>query len=151
MNASNYIAIATAAIGLATLWKSIAEYIRQGSTKRAEQFIEMRSRLRENPVFINLCELLENDSPALRAIPLLDKDNFLGFFEELTLLWNSKVFNDETVYYMFGYYALRCHRSENFWSDLNRNQIQWSHFNDFVKRLEDIESTYRPSRRRFRL
>lgn len=107
--------------------------------------------MRGNPRFVNLCELLETDSPALRTVPLLDKDNFIGFFEELTLLWNSMVFNDEIVYYMFGYYALRCHKSENFWSDLNRNQIQWAHFNDFVKRLEDIESSYKPSRRRFHL
>ena len=150
MTATNYIAVVAALTGLATLWKSLAEYIKQGSSKRAEQFLNMRSRLRGNPTFINICELLETDSHDLRDVPLLDKDNFIGFFEELTLLWNSKVFNDEVVYYMFGYYALRCHKSSNFWSGLNRNQLQWAHFNEFVARLSAIEKGYTPSTKQFR-
>ena len=86
-------------VAVATLAKSLSEYRRQGAAKRIEQILEMRERLRGNEKFVNICELLETDSEALRDMTLLDKDNFVGFFEELCLLWNSKVFSDQEVLY----------------------------------------------------
>jgi hypothetical protein len=143
MRVTEYVAIATALVALATLWKTLSEYVRQGTEKRAEQFLTMRTRLRTNADFAHICQLLETDDPSLRDVPLVEKDNFIGFFEELALLWNSKVFNDEIVYYMFGYFALACWRSENFWHNLNRDQILWSHFRDFVERLTQLQATYK--------
>jgi hypothetical protein len=151
MDLKDYAAILTAVVALATFLKAIAEYIKQGATKRAEQFLEMRSRLRENQDHARICELLEHDDLQLRSVPMMEKDNFIGFFEELALLWNSKVFNDQIVYYMFGYYAIACWRSENFWYGLNRDQVLWSHFRDLVSRLEKMEKSFQPSRRSYRL
>jgi hypothetical protein len=130
---------------------ALLEYRRQGAAKRAEQLLEMRSRLRGNDKFVHICQLLETDAEELRLVPLLDKDNFIGFFEELTLLWNSRVLSDEIVYYMFGYFAIRCWDSTNFWCGLNRNSLEWSHFRDMNERLKVIRSRFEPSRRRFRL
>jgi hypothetical protein len=52
--------------------------------------------------------VLEIDSPELQSLAEIERDNFTGFFEELALLWNSGIFNDHVVYYMFGYFALKC-------------------------------------------
>jgi hypothetical protein len=145
------VGVCTGLIAVLTFIKSVMEYVKQGSSKRAEQFLLMRSRLRENSEFIEICEMLENDDEKLRDVPILRKDNFIGFFEELYLLWNSQVFNDEIVYYMFGYFALSCWRSENFWRDLNRGSPTWGHFREFVARLLEIEKTYRPNRKKFRI
>jgi hypothetical protein len=151
MTITAYISIVTALVAIGTLWRSIAEYVRQGATKRAEQFLEMRTRLRTNPEFVEICELLETDSPRLHDVPLLQKDNFIGFYEELALLWNSRVFNDQIVFYMFGYFALACWRSEHFWWNLNREQQLWAHFRDLVQRLEAMERSFVPSRKAYRL
>jgi predicted helicase len=113
--------------------------------------LEMRTRLRANDKFIKICELLETDSEELCNLSLLDRDNFIGLFEELYLLWNSEVFRDEVVYYLFGYFAIRCWKSKNFWSDLNRHAPTWGHFRDMVERLEKIEKNYQPHRSAFRL
>jgi hypothetical protein len=113
------VAVCTALVGVATFIQSVLEYIKEGSTKRAEQFLLMRLRLRENADSVAICEMLESKDNRLCDVPLLKKDNFIGFFEELYLLWNSRVFNDEVVFYMFGYFALLCWRNDNFWFGLN--------------------------------
>ncbi len=135
-----WIGLITAGVALATFWKSLVEFRRQGAAKRAEQFLAMRSRLRGDPCFVRICEMLETDSSELRKLSLMERDNFTGFFEELSLLWNSRVFNDDVVYYMFAYYALKCARSSNFWDGLNRQQSTWDPFNYFVSRLEMLET-----------
>jgi hypothetical protein len=151
MTVTEGVAVVTAIVAVAGLWRSFLELAKQGATKRAEQFLEMRERLRRDKEFADICQYLETRDPRLREVPLITRDRFIGFFEELTLLWNSIVFNDEVVYYMFGYYALMCWRSNDFWHDLNREQILWSHYREMVARLERIEKTYSPSPRRFRL
>ena len=138
-------------IAILTFWQGLREYTRQGASKRAEQFLLMRSRLRENRDYQQICELLELNSPELAEIELIKKDNFIGFYEELTLLWNSRIFSDQIVFYMFGYYALRCWRSRYFWAGLNREQQVWAHFRDFVERMEVLEKNFQPSRRKYRL
>lgn len=151
MTITEVVALVTAIVAVVGLWRSMVELTRQGSSKRAEQFLNMRERLRHDKDFADICQYLEMRDPKLREVPLITRDRFIGFFEELTLLWNSKVFNDEIIYYMFGYYALRCWRSDDFWHDLNREQILWSHYRDMVARLERVEASYRPSARRFRV
>jgi hypothetical protein len=151
MSITSVVAVVTAVVAVAGLWRSFIELAKQGSIKRAERFFAMRQRLREDKEFAEICQYLELRDPRLREVPLITRDRFIGFFEELTLLWNSRVFNDEIIYYMFGYYALRCWRSDDFWHDLNREQILWSHYRDMVRRLEFIEKSYVPSARRFRV
>lgn len=151
MQPGDWIQLGAAGVAGFGVVAALLEYRRQGAAKRAEQFLEMRSRLRGNDKFGHICQLLETDAEELRLVPLIDKDNFIGFFEELTLLWNSRVFSDEVVYYMFGYFAIKCWDSENFWCDLNRSSLEWSHFRGMVERLKAIRSRFKPSRRRYRL
>ena len=107
-----------ATVAIVTAIKALIEYRKQGITKRAEIFLQMRSRLREDPSFKNICQLLETDNEKLREIPLIEKDRFIGFFEEFALIKNSGFINDNVSLYMFGYFAVACLESKNFWHSL---------------------------------
>ena len=135
-----------AAVGLLTAWKAVDEYRRQGTIRRIEFFLEARVRLTDNATFQEIINLLESDSPALTAIPVRSKISFVGFSEEIALLVNSRVIRDEVAHYMFGYYALRCWESTNFWILDDRpekpldkeHEPYWAVFRDFVQRMQPI-------------
>ena len=121
-------------LALVTLLKGILEYSRQGAQKRAEHFLEMRKRLKENKLFKEICALLEGDSPQLREVPFKEKRDLLGFFEEVALMVNSGLIRKEVAHYMFGYYAIRCWESDHFWNDVNRGSIYWRVFKEFDRK-----------------
>ena len=55
---------------------------------------------------------------------------------------NSGLVRKEVTYYMFGFYAIKCWDSENFWfSDplVDRNDPYWKVFRDFVKEAKDYD------------
>jgi hypothetical protein len=138
-------------VGFITLIKGLIEFRKSTITKRLELFLSMRSRLREDSNFIEICELLERDDPKLRVIPLVQKDRFTGFFEELAIMRNSGLMTDELALYMFGYYAILCNKSENYWYGLNKKQVLWSLFFDFASDMERRRDSYRYDRKRLNL
>jgi hypothetical protein len=140
-----------AAVGLFALIKGIIEYRKNSLTKRSELFLSMRSRLREDKEFIEISRLLETDDETLRDIPLIQKDRFTGFFEELAIMKNSGLINNQVTLYMFGYYAIRCNKSVNFWYGLNRKQKLWSLFFNFAEDMEKAEANFKFNRRDFHL
>jgi hypothetical protein len=131
--------------------KAIVEYRKQGITKRAEIFLQLRSRLREDVSFKNICQLLETDDTALLDIPLIEKDRFIGFFEELALMKNSGFVNKPVCLYMFGYFAVRCLESKNFWHKLNKTQKFWTLFMDFAEHMRQAEKSFKYNRDDFHL
>ena len=139
------------AVAVVTLAKGIVEYGRQGSQKRAEYFAELRTRLKASDSFKELSALIEVDNPKLESIPFKDKRDFLGFFEEVALMRNSRLISNEVAHYMFGYYAIRCWDSRHFWSGVNRESLYWTLFREFVDEMRNVEKRFRYSRRRFRL
>ena len=138
-------------VALATLIKGLVEYRKQGATKRAEMFLQLRTRLRQDASFSRICDLLEVDSHELRDIPLVERDRFIGFFEELALMRNSGLINEDVTLYMFGYFAIRCYHSENFWFNLNKDQPLWSLFMDFAIQMDRAHKEFKYERARFRL
>jgi hypothetical protein len=138
-----------ATIGLATLIRAIIEYKRSTATKRLELFLTMRTRLREDAEFKKICQLLETDDEKLRDIPLIQKDRFTGFFEELAIMRNSGLINDDVTLYMFGYFAIRCNDSTNYWHGLNRNQALWSLFFSFAEDMERAYKDFKFDKKRF--
>lgn len=129
-------------VALVTLIKGVVEYAHQGAQKRAERFTSMRIRFKEDTSFKEICDLLETDDPRLAQVPFKDKRDFLGFFEEVALMLNSKLIRPAVAHYMFGYYAIRCAESDNFWSDVNRDTPYWALFNDFVARMKMAEQAF---------
>ena len=129
-------------IAIVTAIKALIEFRKQGITKRAEIFLQMRSRLREDPSFKEICQLLETDDEKLREIPLIEKDRYLGFFEEFALLKKSGFINDEVSLYMFGYFAIKCLDSKNFWVNLNKSHDMWGLFRDFAKDMKEARKSF---------
>lgn len=153
MSLSDYKDVATIAgvvIALVTLAKGVYEYVRQGAQKRAEQFIEMRRRLKENDTFRELAALIEMNDPKLQGVPYKDKRDYLGFFEEIALMVNSGIIRIELAHYMFGYYAIRCWESDCFWGDVNRDSQYWVLFKEFVRKMKEIEDSFAYDERKFR-
>jgi hypothetical protein len=143
-------AIGGVVIALLALIKGVYEYVKQGSQKRAEQFLDMRKRLKENDTFRELAALIEMNDPELLKVPFKDKLYYVGFFEEIALMLNSGLIRVQVAHYMFGYYAIRCWDNEYFWSDMNRNTQYWTAFKDFVDRMKAIEASFKYDRRKFR-
>jgi hypothetical protein len=112
--------------------------------------------LHDDLSFRKICELLEMRSSELEQVSFAEKDAFVMLFAEVYLLWNSKMFNNEVVYYMFGYYALLCDRDEggHFWSGgLDKGSPSYGHFRKFIEGLRKVEKAegYVPNAREFTL
>ncbi len=136
-------------VSLLTLLQSANEYIRQGAIKRAEHFIEIRKRLKENATFKMIADLTERNDPELMKIPFKDKRDYLGLFEEVAIAMNSGLIRKHVAHYMFGYYAIRCWESTNFWSDVNRNSFYWTLFKDFAEQMKKIEAKFKYRRKNY--
>jgi len=136
---SGLVGLGTLFLGVIRAWQATTEYLRRGSARRARQFFALRARLRNDVSFNNICELLEHEpeeGERLSKIPLHEKDAFISLFHEIYLLLNSGIMNDEVAYYMFGYYALMCAKSERFWNGLIRESPYYRLFFAFVQRLK---------------
>jgi hypothetical protein len=88
--ATSYDKPITLAISAATLLiaailavKALREYKLQNATKHSEIFLQMRTGLRTDQSFASICDKLEVDAEELATIPLIERDRFVGFFEEL--------------------------------------------------------------------
>jgi hypothetical protein len=140
---SAVVAALTFAVAIATFIKAIIEYTRQNAVKRFEKFQEINKRFDEHAA-ANIRMLLEGDSAELIHVPYQDKHDFLGLYEEVAIMVNSKIMRKWIAYYMCGYYAILCSESTNFWLDdddgdaLERNSPFWSLFNKFADDMRAI-------------
>jgi hypothetical protein len=146
-DARNWATIAAAAVaatGLVTgLWKGAIEYSRQNAEKRAEFFIEMRKRLKDNPTFQKLCSMIEADPPELANEPIRERCDLLGFYEEVALMVRSGVIHREVAHYMFGFMVIKCWDSKHFWQDIDRGAAFWTLFRSLVCQMKDMDRNER--------
>lgn len=132
--------IIAGAVTLITFMMGVIQYARQGHDARATQFVQMRRRFLEDPAFRELLNLLARDDPRLAEMPIQDRRNFVGFFEEVALMVNSKIIKPGVAHYMFGYYVLLVDRSEHFWEGLDRNSVYWQVFRGFAEQMRSVKS-----------
>ncbi|MBN1787007.1 MAG: hypothetical protein JW806_01280 [Sedimentisphaerales bacterium] len=154
MTLKNFVDIAVIAgciVTIITLIKGLLEYSRQGAQKRAEHFSELRRGFRENKLFKELLQELDEDAQGLAKRPFKEKRELLGFFEDIVLMANSKLIKKHVVHYMFGYYMIRCWESDNFWNGLNRQSNYWALFRHFVQEMKKFEDSFSFKIRKYRL
>lgn len=140
------VGVVGAVVALVTLIKALIEYRQQGRQKRAEHFFDLRSRLKGSREFARVAELIDSAHTTdaagtdarrqLREIPFHVKRDYLGLFEEIAIAMNSGLIKPQVAHYMFGYYALLCRDSNEFWFNVNRLSDYWSLFNDFCDQME---------------
>jgi hypothetical protein len=123
-------------VALWGLVKGIFEYQLQGAQKRADFFLGKQGEFFANKSFNTLRTLLDHDQPALAAIPVEERRAYATFFEEVAIAVNTSLIREDLAYYMFGYYAVKCHESTNFWSGLFQTEEFWGVFIAFAKRMK---------------
>jgi len=155
METKDVVAIIISAIGVVAAITTVAlkalfEYRKQGVAQRAEMCLKMRSRLREDPSFKNICHLLQAyDNAGLGAIASEDRGRFMGFFEEVALMRNSGLINDTVTYYMFGHFAMRCLECDAFFNGIDRSEPLLSLFMDFANEMMEKKTTFKYDRKDF--
>ena len=139
------IAISSVIFAAITTIFGLYQYHTQIKQKRAEYFIEMRHKLKDTEPFKKICELIFVDGEKLKQVPPQDKRDFLGFLEEVALMLNSGLIDKKVAHYMFGNYAIKCWKSENFWlgpdskEQIVRSGRYWSLFRNFKDEMEELE------------
>lgn len=83
--------------------------------------------------------MLRRNLPSFRS---RGSATYLGFFQEIALVFNSGLVKQEVAHYMFGDYAVRCWENAYFWNGVNRDGPNWSLFRDFASRMEDAEQRF---------
>jgi hypothetical protein len=126
-------------IAALTLLKAVFEYSRQGKQKRAEHFLELRSRETENKIFNKIRLMLDHDKAKIAELTRIEKEEFLAFNEEIALMMYSGLINKHATYYMFGYYVILCWESDLFWSDIERGDEYWSVYKRFSLEMLKIQ------------
>jgi hypothetical protein len=69
--------------------RGVCEYQSQGRQKRAEHFLSMRHRFKDDETFKTIGGYLEFNDDKLREVLFADKRDYIGFFEEIALLVKS--------------------------------------------------------------
>jgi len=131
-------------IAFGTFIKAILEYRLQGRQKRAELFDMLKNRLRTDQQLSRIIALLEVNSEELINISQIDKYYFLGFLEQVAIAVNSGLIKQNVAHYFFGYFALHCWESTNFWyldeqSVIDKDAYYWTTFKKFVNEMNKIE------------
>jgi hypothetical protein len=133
-------------IALITLIKAIYEYQLQGRQKRADYFDSIKNKIRNDPKIIEIINLLEDDKPELSKIPKINKYFFIDLHEELAIAINTGLIKKNVAHYFFGYFALRCWESKNFWlledgKIINKQTYYWTTFTKFIEQMKEIENS----------
>jgi hypothetical protein len=134
--------IVSTTIGALSFIGVMLQYRRNSKLTRLETFRKIRKAYLECDSIAKLLPMLEENDEALQDEPYLSKMTLLGFYEEIALLYKSRAIKRRVVHYMFGYYAIRCWESSNFWEGLNRESQYWALFKWFVKDMKKNESAF---------
>jgi len=122
-------------VALIGLLSGSVEYFRRGRQERAQHFLDLRRRFLEDESFRRILNMLATDDEGLQTLPIQERRNFVGFFEEVALMVDSKLIRLEVAHYMYGYYVLLVADSKNFWAGLDPESEYWSVFRGFAGRL----------------
>jgi hypothetical protein len=139
---ANFAIAAGGVITLVSIVFALHEYIRNGTLRRADDFIMLRRRLKENETFRRICGLLDRDDPALAGESFENKRDLVGLFEEVALMLNSGLMRKQVAHYMFGFYAIQCYESRHFWANMNLASPYWSLFRDFAEKMKHEQQTF---------
>src|SRR5687767_10423119 len=99
----NDLATAVAAlIALGTLVKGVLEYSRDAAQRRLQIVLGLRSRFTDNPALQEVRAAIESDDPnALRNVSKNHRVDFAAFFEEVSIMMNSKLISPLLAHTLF--------------------------------------------------
>ncbi len=141
-DAKDFATIAVSLITVMIFIKAMHEYMQQGIQKRAQAYFDLERNFLEDKDLREICVLLDTDHPNLSGIPSELKLKFLGFYEQVALMLNSKLIEPAVAHYMFGYYAVRCIDSVHFWKGEDKDSPYWSLFRHFAQHMKEFENKF---------
>ena len=125
-------------IAFITLWQGLFQYSRQNHANRANQLISMRRRFLEEKSFQAILTKIHDGCPEIAKVPIQDRRNLVGYFEEVALMMHSGLIRPEVTHYMFGYYVILIDDCEKFWEGLDRQSDYWVVFRAFAQRMRNM-------------
>lgn len=87
----NILILPSGLIALLTFLLSYLEYQKQGKQKRVDLYLEMERRLFDNDNFQEIRLLLQKGEPEITKIERKMGSDYVGFFENIAMLMNSKL------------------------------------------------------------
>ena len=129
-------------VAVVTFIKAMLEYKQQGVQKRAQSYFDLERKFLESEDIRAICIMLDTDDIKLAEISSERKLMFLGFYEQVALMLNSKLIEPEVAHYMFGYHAIHCFDSVNFWKGEDKDSPYWALFRHFAMRMKDFEKNF---------
>lgn len=116
--------------------KAVLEYERQNSLKRFEKYQEMFARYSDRS-FEGIRRALGEGGQKLADYNTEEKYEFMNFFEDVALMYQSKLMRIEVAAYMLGYDARTASTDPNFPVNLHlgKEDPNWTLFWNFCQRL----------------
>lgn len=116
------------------------EYTKQNLLKRFEKYSELSANWSADKNIQAIIKLLDEDPKhKLRTLPFEKKEAFVGFYEEIAVMFYSGLLKKRIAFYMFGYYTIRCYESKDFWHNLEKDKYYWSLFKRFANEMKQID------------
>ncbi len=115
---------------------AISNFIKAEKQKRAEHFFKLRDKYNADDAFIAIRRIIDG-AEGTAPIDIDDLRKFLGFYEEIAIMVNSKLIREELAFYMFGYYAVRCREMDVFKNYIAEDADYWAVFMEFADRMEN--------------
>jgi hypothetical protein len=129
------------AVIVASKW--LFEYTRKARLERFNKYEEMRKRTDRGKLSGALDKLDESGTPEASSIVFTDEEmeSVMEFYEEIALMFNSRLISPAVAYYMFGYYIIKSNTSPEFsakYQDLRgkyKDVEFWRVFENFRARM----------------
>jgi hypothetical protein len=119
------------------------EYTKKAGLERFNKYEEMRKRTDEGVLSEALDKLDESGTLGTSSIVFTDAevDSVMEFYEEIALMFNSRLISPAVAYYMFGYYIIKSSTSPEFTAKYQglREKYKdiefWRVFEEFRRRM----------------
>jgi hypothetical protein len=144
-----YIDLGVKIIGVISILFGIYQFKKKRELQALEMFIKYREKLKTNESINKIVRHVQDcESDSTLQNQIIERDitkydfyYFLGYYEEIAILYKSKLLNKQIANDMFAYYALKIASNEYYWKTFNedyKNERDWKNFNFFIDEMTKI-------------
>lgn len=130
---------------LTGIW-AFYKYNKKRKLENFDLFVKYREKLKTNPANLKIVRHVQDWqlNPELRSqinereITINDFYDFLGFYEEISLLYQKKLIPKRFVKDMFSFYAIQIADNEYYWNLFDENYLtddDWINYRKLVLRM----------------
>lgn len=131
------------------------EFRKKRNLKKFDLFIRYREKLKTNTSLIKIVNHVQNylNHPELKSrieaynISLHNFYYFLGFYKEISLLYQQRLISRKLAKEMFVWYAIEVAKNDNYWRVFGESYVtddEWKNFKFFVNEMQKKKCKYLP-------